>query len=103
MTKTEDNPMHLKTGLHQAPRCLAQTRRETVQGTPPSKRKHRLVLPRRQFHRPSSAQKGPSIGLPSLPSPFRRGSIGVFHIPPYPQALAGLNARPSRTRAPADA
>jgi hypothetical protein len=31
MTKTEDNPMHLKTRepsrLRQAPRCLAQTRR----------------------------------------------------------------------------
>ena len=33
MTKTEDNPMHLKTGepsrLRQAPRCLARTRRGT--------------------------------------------------------------------------
>jgi hypothetical protein len=33
MTKTEDNPMHLKTGepsrLRQAPRCLARTRSGT--------------------------------------------------------------------------
>jgi hypothetical protein len=44
MTKTEDNPMHLKTGepsrLRRAPRCLARTRRGTpcqspvVAGTP---------------------------------------------------------------------
>jgi hypothetical protein len=35
VTKTEDNPPHLKTGdpsrLRQAPRCLAQTRRGTCQ------------------------------------------------------------------------
>jgi hypothetical protein len=38
MTKTEDNPMHLKTRepsrLRQAPRCLARTRRGTLCQSP---------------------------------------------------------------------